>query len=43
MTLEALYFSPVVAGIVGLVVALGLYFRVKSQPTGNETTKTVQS
>lgn len=30
-------FAPVIAGVVGLVVALALYFRVKSQPAGNET------
>jgi len=28
---------PAIAGAVGLVLALVLYFRVKSQPTGNET------
>lgn len=29
--------SPVLAGVVGLIVAIGLYVRVKAQPTGNET------
>ncbi|MEZ0391570.1 MAG: sodium-translocating pyrophosphatase [Pseudobdellovibrionaceae bacterium] len=29
--------SPVIAGAVGLVVALFFYFRVKAQPEGNET------
>lgn len=29
--------SPVIAGVIGLVVALFFYFRVKSQPEGNET------
>lgn len=29
--------SPIVAGIVGLVIAGLLYFRVKAQPAGNET------
>jgi K(+)-stimulated pyrophosphate-energized sodium pump len=29
--------SPIVAGVVGLVVAGLLYFRVKAQPAGNET------
>ena len=29
--------SPIVAGIVGLVIAVFLYFRVKAQPEGNET------
>jgi K(+)-stimulated pyrophosphate-energized sodium pump len=29
--------APVIAGAVGLVVALLLYFRVKAQPDGNET------
>ncbi len=28
---------PVIAGAVGLVLALALYFRVKAQPVGNET------
>ena len=28
--------APVIAGAVGLVIALWLYFRVKSQPAGNE-------
>ena len=29
--------SPIVVGIVGLVIAVFLYFRVKAQPEGNET------
>jgi len=29
--------SPVIAGVVGLVIAIILYFRVKTQPSGNET------
>ncbi len=29
--------SPIVAGVVGLVIAIILYFRVKAQPAGNET------
>ncbi len=29
--------SPIVAGVVGLVIAVILYFRVKAQPAGNET------
>lgn len=29
--------SPIVAGVVGLVIAAILYFRVKRQPEGNET------
>ena len=29
--------SPVIAGVVGLVIAVILYFRVKAQPSGNET------
>lgn len=29
--------SPVIAGVVGLVIAAVLYFRVKAQPAGNET------
>lgn len=34
---ESLLISPAIAGVVGLLVALGLYLRVKAQPTGNET------
>ncbi|MBX2993379.1 MAG: sodium-translocating pyrophosphatase [Bdellovibrionaceae bacterium] len=37
MTTETLLMTPVLAGIIGLIVALGLYLRVKAQPTGNET------
>jgi K(+)-stimulated pyrophosphate-energized sodium pump len=37
MTIESLIHSPAIAGVVGLIVALVLYFRVKSQPTGNDT------
>ncbi len=29
--------APMIAGLVGLVIAAGLYFRVKAQPSGNET------
>ncbi len=29
--------SPIIAGAVGLVIAVILYFRVKAQPAGNET------
>lgn len=29
--------APSIAGLVGLVIAIGLYFRVKAQPAGNET------
>lgn len=34
---ESLLISPVIAGVVGLVIALALYIRVKAQPAGNET------
>ncbi|MGZ3744348.1 MAG: sodium-translocating pyrophosphatase [Pseudobdellovibrionaceae bacterium] len=37
MTSDSLLLVPAIAGAVGLVLALVLYFRVKSQPTGNET------
>ncbi len=37
MTIESLLMVPVVAGGVGLVAALCFYFRVKAQPSGNET------
>src|SRR3989344_190001 len=36
MNLTYLY-APSIAGLVGLVIAIGLYFRVKAQPAGNET------
>lgn len=29
--------SPIIAGVIGLLIAVVLYFRVKSQPAGNET------
>ncbi|MBX2989433.1 MAG: sodium-translocating pyrophosphatase [Bdellovibrionaceae bacterium] len=35
--IESILLTPVIAGAVGLVFALILYFRVKSLPTGNET------
>ncbi len=34
---------PVIAGVLGLIVALGLYIRVKAQPTGNETMNRIAS
>lgn len=34
---QSLLIAPVIAGVVGLVVALALYVRVKAQPAGNET------
>jgi K(+)-stimulated pyrophosphate-energized sodium pump len=37
MTIEGLIHTPAIAGVVGLIMALVLYFRVKSQPAGNET------
>jgi len=43
MTLQGLYLAPVIAGVVGLIVALALYFRVKSQPAGNETMNRIAS
>jgi K(+)-stimulated pyrophosphate-energized sodium pump len=43
MTIEGLYLSPLIAGAIGLVVALFFYFRVKKQPTGNETMNRIAS
>lgn len=43
MTLEGFYYTPVWAGVLGLIVALALYFRVKSQPSGNETMNRIAS
>jgi K(+)-stimulated pyrophosphate-energized sodium pump len=37
MTSDTLLLVPAIAGAVGLVLALLLYFRMKAQPTGNET------
>ena len=34
---ESLLLAPMIAGVVGLVLAVILYLRVKAQPTGNET------
>lgn len=34
---ESILISPVIAGGIGLLLALVLYFRVKAQPAGNET------
>ena len=40
---ESLLMSPVIAGVVGLVVALVLYIRVMKQPGGNETMERIAS
>ncbi len=37
MDFSQLLLIPIIAGIVGLILALILYFRVKAQPDGNET------
>jgi K(+)-stimulated pyrophosphate-energized sodium pump len=34
---ESFLIAPLIAGAVGLVIAIALYFRVKAQPAGNET------
>ncbi len=34
---------PIISGVVGLVLALTLYFRVKKQPSGNETMNRIAS
>ncbi len=33
---QSLLISPIIAGAFGLLIAIAFYFRVKSQPTGNE-------
>ncbi|MBY0315058.1 MAG: sodium-translocating pyrophosphatase [Bdellovibrionales bacterium] len=43
MTLESLVLSPLVAGAIGLVLALVLYVRVIKQPAGNETMNRIAS
>lgn len=37
MTTESLLLTPLIAGAIGLVIALGLYLRVVAAPAGNET------
>ncbi len=37
MTNSNYLISPILAGLIGLIVALFFYFRMKSQPEGNET------
>lgn len=36
MSVEGLLYTPIIAGLVGLVFAFMLYVRVKKQPTGND-------
>lgn len=36
MTIDGLFHTPIVAGVIGLIFALILYIRVKKQPTGND-------
>jgi len=43
MILNQFLWSPVIAGVLGLVVAAILYLRVKSQPAGNETMNRIAS
>ncbi|UOF02220.1 sodium-translocating pyrophosphatase [Bdellovibrio bacteriovorus] len=40
---NSLLMSPVIAGVVGLLVAVALYLRVKAQPAGNETMNRIAS
>ena len=37
VSLESMLYTPAVAGLVGLIFAQLFYFRVKAQPSGNET------
>jgi len=37
MTSDSLLWAPAIAGIIGLILAMALYIRVKAQPEGNET------
>ncbi|GIL17364.1 MAG: putative K(+)-stimulated pyrophosphate-energized sodium pump [Oligoflexia bacterium] len=43
MSVDSFLMTPIIAGVIGLVVAVGLYFRVKSQPAGNETMNRIAS
>ncbi len=40
---ESLILSPAIVGVIGLVIALGFYIRVKAQPGGNETSERIAS
>lgn len=37
MNQSSILLSPIIAGVIGLIVAMVLYVRVKAQPQGNET------
>ncbi|MCE3010786.1 MAG: sodium-translocating pyrophosphatase [Proteobacteria bacterium] len=43
MTLESLLLTPIIAGVIGLVVAAVFYVRMISQPMGNETMNRISS
>ena len=43
MVIEGLYMTPMIAGFIGLIVALGFYVRVKSLEAGNETMNRIAS
>jgi K(+)-stimulated pyrophosphate-energized sodium pump len=43
MVLNEFLWSPIIAGSVGLIVAVFFYFRVKAQPSGNETMNRIAS
>lgn len=37
MTIESLLLTPLIAGVIGLIIAVGFYLRVIAAPAGNET------
>jgi K(+)-stimulated pyrophosphate-energized sodium pump len=43
MTLESFLTAPLIAGAIGLAIAIALYIRVKAQPAGNETMNRIAS
>src|SRR4051812_22887391 len=43
MTTETLLLTPSIAGVIGLILAMFLYLRVKSQPAGNDTMNRIAS
>ncbi len=43
MSMEQLLISPLIAGVIGLIVAVVFYIRVKAQPEGNETMNRIAS
>lgn len=43
MNFQSLLITPLIFGVIGLLIAVFLYFRVKAQPAGNETMNRIAS